>query len=94
MSATALYMLHKLANGKTKIGGVNWGNKGDMTKEFRGKIMFQEEATIGHKRSYFMCDMIDGRRVDFAEVCKAMLTNSDRGKNAVSNKPRTAWSLL
>ena len=102
--ATALYMLHKLAkeedliydrgidaggHGKKDIDGYNGGDKGIISSELRGNVIYQEEARVDKKRSYFLCDMIDGKRVDAADICKDILKNPERGKSVPANKPRT-----
>ena len=100
---TALYMLHKLAaeedviydraidaggHGKKDIDGHNGTSKNNLSKELRGNVLYQEEAKVDHKRSYMLCDMVDGDRVDFAEVCKEILTNPERSNKVSRNKPR------
>jgi len=42
-----------------------------------------------NKRTYFMCEMKDGNRVDFAEVCRDMLMNPTRSQNVAPKKLRT-----
>ena len=92
--ATALYMLHKLANeediiydrgidagghGKKDIDGYNGGDKGIISSELRGNVIYQEEARVENKRSYLLCDIVDGKRVDVADLCKEILNNPERG---------------
>ena len=36
-----------------------------------------------------MYDMIDGNKVDFAEVCKDILVDPSRGQKVAPNKPRS-----
>ena len=50
-------------------------------------MIYQEEAKVNNKRSYFMCDMVDGLRVDGADLCKEILINPERGQNVPANKP-------
>ena len=102
--ATALYMLHKLAkeedliydrgidaggHGKKDIDGYNGGDKGIISAELRGNVIYQEEARVDKKRSYLLCDMVDGRRVDAADICKEILKNPERGQSVPANKVRT-----
>jgi len=54
--------------------------------------MYQEEARVDKKRSYLMCNMIDGKRVDIANLCKEILDNLERGQKVPANKQRTERS--
>ena len=105
--ATALYMLHKLANeediiydrgidagghGKKDIDGYNGGDKGIISSELRGNVIYQEEARVENKRSYLLCDIVDGKRVDAADLCKEILSNPERGRCVPANKVRTEKS--
>lgn len=102
--ATALYMLHKLAeeeniiydrgidaegHGKKDSDGLSGCDKSELARQFRGNVIYQEELLKDHKRSYFMCEMSDGNRIDFAEVCREVLANPARGQKVAPNKPRT-----
>jgi len=97
-------MLHKLAqeeniiydrgidaegHGKKKSDGLSGGDKNELARQFRGNVIYQEELMKENKRTYFMCEMKDGNRVDFAKVCRDMLMNPTRSQKVASNNPRT-----
>ena len=97
---TALYMLHKLAedgniicnrdidaegHGKKDSDGLSGGDKNELSRQFRGNIDYQPELIKELKQSYFMCDMVDGNKIDFAEVCIEVLVNPEHGLRVAPN---------
>ena len=75
-------------HGKKESDGLSGGDKNTLSKEFRGNVEYQPEQLVEHKKSFFMCDMVDGNRVDFAHLCKDVLAHPDRGKKVAPNNPR------
>ena len=95
-------MLHKLAleediiydrgidaegHGKKDSDGLSGCDKNELSRQLRGNVVYQEELLQEHKRSYFMCEMSDGNRIDFAEVCHEILAELNRGQQVAPNKP-------
>ena len=102
--ATALYMLHKLAeeedlvydraidaegHGKKYIDGLSGGNNNHISQQFQGNIIYQEEQRTKHKTEHLLCDMIDGKKVDFTDICKEMLDDPMRDTRVAPNESYT-----
>ena len=97
-------MLHKLAeeedlvydraidaegHGKTDIDGLSGGNKNQMSRQFWRNIIQQEEQRTKHKTEHLICGMIDGKKVDFADICKEMMDDPTCGTHIAFNKSYT-----
>ena len=44
---------------------------------------------VDNKLSYLLYDMVDGKQVDAADLCKEILSNPERGQSIPCNRPHT-----